>query len=170
MNLKIIRATVDDVEDISYVHARSWQAAYSGIVPQDFLDEFTPEKRAELGRKVMPARPEEYYISYLDETPMGMFIIGSSLQEDTLPHSGEVFALYLLPEYWGKGYGRLLMDYAVMHLYELSYHDIFLWVLEDNIRARTFYEKYGFVFDGIKKEIVIGKPLIEIRYVLKHTK
>lgn len=168
MDIQIVRATVSDAVDISYVHALSWQAAYAGIVPQEYLNEFTPEKRAEKARKVMPTRPEEYYLAYMDETPIGMFILGASLDEDVPPGTGEVCALYLLPEYWHKGIGLSLMNYAVNRLHELSYKDIALWVLQDNQRARRFYEKYGFVLDGTKKELSLGKPLIAIRYIHKY--
>ena len=40
----------------------------------------------------------------------------------------------------------------------------YLWVLEANSRARRFYEKCGFTFDGTQKEINIDKPLVEMRY------
>ena len=44
--------------------------------------------------------------------------------------------------------------------------EIFLWVFEDNMRARLFYEKHGFAFDGTKREVQYGKPLVQLRYVL----
>ena len=63
-----------------------------------------------------------------------------------------------------------MMNYAVDMLKSKGYSEIILWTLEENNRAKRFYEKYGFIFDGSKKEIKIGKSLIEIRYVLKTTK
>ena len=163
--MEIVRATVDRAEDIGYVHAMSWKKAYHGIVPKEFLDNFTPEKRADIFRKTLPSSQDEFYIAYLNRQPMGMLVIGKSRDDDANENVGEIDAIYLLPDYWGKGYGKQLMDFAVNRLKELSYRTVTLWVLEENKRARTFYERYGYVFDGAKKEIIIGKPLIEIRYV-----
>lgn len=170
LKIHIQKATSDKAYDIGYVHSKSWQIAYAGIIPQDFLDNFTPEKRAEIFKKVMPTRPEEYYIAYVEGQPIGMLIIGTTPDADVKPNTGDIMALYLLPEFWGKGYGKELMDFGVNRLYELSHNDIVLWVLESNKRAIKFYEKYGFTFDGVKREINIGKPLTELRFVLHYTK
>lgn len=164
MELKIVRATVADARDLSYVRVLSWKAAYAGIVPQGYMDGMTPEGGVERAKQVMPTRPEEYYLAYCGGLSMGMFILGATDQEDACPNTGEVFALYLLPDYWGRGYGKALMDYAVNRLRELSYQSVVLWVLEENKRARAFYENYGYRFDGTRKDIEIGKTLVEIRY------
>ena len=44
--------------------------------------------------------------------------------------------------------------------------DIIIWVLEGNHRAIKFYGKYGFRFDGTKKQIKLGTVNTEIRMVL----
>ncbi len=163
--MEIVRASLDRAEDIAYVHAMSWREAYHGIVPDEFLEDFTPEKRADVFRKSFPSSPDEFYIAYLDGQPMGMLVIGKLRDADADEHAGEIGAIYLLAGYWGKGYGKQLMDFAISRLKELSYRTVTLWVLEANERARKFYERYGYVFDGAKKEINIGKPLTEIRYV-----
>lgn len=46
-----------------------------------------------------------------------------------------------------------------------KYEKISLWVLEENVHVRRFYEKVGFNHDGTVKEITIGKILKEYRYV-----
>ncbi len=60
-----------------------------------------------------------------------------------------------------------MMGYAVDALTAMGHREIVLWAPEENRRARRFYERYGFVFDGAKKEIEIGgKALTEVRYTL----
>lgn len=56
------------------------------------------------------------------------------------------------------------MDFAVKRLKTMSCRKIKLWVLEENTGAKAFYEKYGFVPDGSKRELTLGKPLTELRY------
>lgn len=163
--MEIVRATFGNAEDLGYVHAMSWRKSYSGIIPKEFLDNFTPEKRTDIFRKTLLSSQDEFYIAYLNKQPMGMLVLGKSRDDEANENMGEIESIYLLPEYWDKGYGKQLMDFAVNRLKELSYRMVTLWVLEENKRARTFYERYGFVFDGTKKKINIGKQLIEIRYV-----
>jgi len=163
--MEIIRATLDMAEDIGYVHAMSWQKAYRGIVPDEYLANFTPERRASIFRKMLPESQDEYYIAYLDNKPMGMMVLGKSRDEDADENTGEITAIYLLSEYWGKGYGKQMMDFAVNRLKEISCRTVTLWTLRENARARSFYEKYGFALDGAEKEMNLGKPYTIIRYV-----
>lgn len=58
---------------------------------------------------------------------------------------GEVISLYLLPEYMGKGYGRQLLQAVISELENMGYDKVFLWVLEENRKARRFYERFGFI-------------------------
>ncbi len=59
---------------------------------------------------------------------------------------GEVFALYVLPEYHGTGVGRQLMDAALGALD--AYPKVCLWAVKGNGRAVRFYEKCGFHLTG----------------------
>jgi ribosomal protein S18 acetylase RimI-like enzyme len=59
----------------------------------------------------------------------------------------------------------MLIQRGINELRSRGYSKISLWVLEENMNARRFYEKSGFVHDGTVKEINIGKPLNEYRYV-----
>ena len=56
----------------------------------------------------------------------------------------------------------LLHDISILK--NEGFDKVFLWVLEDNISARRFYEKFGFEYDGTKKELNFGKVINEIRY------
>ena len=77
-----------------------------------------------------------------------------------------MISLYLLPEYMGKGYGKRLLETAVTELRKQGYANIFLWVLEENNRARNFYERFGFSPTGDLLETEIGgKALWEVRYI-----
>jgi len=56
----------------------------------------------------------------------------------------EVERIYVLQEYHGKGIGTALMDFAIQRCRELEKSYIWLGVHEENYRALSFYEKYGF--------------------------
>ena len=74
-------------------------------------------------------------------------------------------AIYVLSEYYNRKIGYRLMNEAFSRLRE--YHTIFVWVLEKNERAIRFYHKYGFEFDGCKKQWNLGTPVSIVR-MIKH--
>ena len=66
----------------------------------------------------------------------------------------------------GKGYGKFLIEMAVGELKKLGFKKILLWVLEENHRARKFYEKCGFVQTGeSRNDNIGGKDLKEVMYI-----
>lgn len=81
--------------------------------------------------------------------------------------NAEIWAIYLTEDFWGKGYGKKILDFAINDLKRLEHKEIFLWVLEENNRAKRFYEKNDFYFSGTTREREYGKPLVQLRYVFK---
>ncbi|MBO4391094.1 MAG: GNAT family N-acetyltransferase, partial [Lachnospiraceae bacterium] len=94
-------------------------------------------------------------------------VYGPSRDED-LPDAGEVDAIYVLSEYYDRKIGYRLMNEAIARLLEIKdYSTIIVWVLEKNERAISFYHKYGFEFDGCKKEWTLGTPVSLVRMIKK---
>jgi len=163
MEIRYMLST-DDRRMISKVYEESWKAAYKGIIPQDYLASI----------------PEGRWVTSLDKqgwktlvcTDRGKIVGTSSFCKSRLeafPGWGEVISIYLLPDYIGKGYGKKLMKAALSELKRQGYENVFLWVLEDNTRARDFYEQYGFRLTNDSFEDNIGgKDLREVRYVYKN--
>lgn len=153
----------DDRMAISKVYEESWKCAYKGIISQDYLDSI----------------PKGQWISNLDNPNRKTLvcidngrIMGTSsfckCRFEQFNGWGEVISIYLLPAYMGKGYGKILLESVIVELNKLGYKDTFLWVLEENIRARKFYEKVGFVkTDDFLNVEIGGKDLREIGYVYK---
>lgn len=151
----------DDRMAISRVYEESWKFAYKNIIPQDYLNSI----------------PEGQWVSNLDEPAWktlvciedGMIVGTSSFCSSRLEKFtgwGEVISIYLLPDHMGKGYGKRLMESVIAELKKLGYEDVFLWVLEENERARRFYENFGFVpTDDFLDDSVGGRDLREVRYI-----
>ena len=147
---------------ISRVYEKSWKYAYQGIIPQDYLDSI-PEGRwaANLDH------PDRHTLLCVD----GGEIVGTSSfcrsRWEQYDGWGEVVSIYFLPDYMGKGFGKLLMERTVRELRKLGYSNIFLWVLAENNRARAFYERFGFRrTDDLRTDVIGGRNLREIRYAL----
>jgi ribosomal protein S18 acetylase RimI-like enzyme len=96
---------------------------------------------------------------------IGFLALGSCRDPDIDQSStGEVYAMYLLPEYWRKGIGRAMSHMADRLLKDRGYSRAVLWVFKDNTKARMFYEAMGFVADGATKVLDMGAPLNAVRY------
>lgn len=74
--------------------------------------------------------------------------------------------IYLLCCAQKKGLGKAMMQTALKALQEMGFHSVMLWVLDSNRAAIGFYESCGFLYAGTTKEIVIGTPVHEKRYLM----
>lgn len=163
--IEVNYATSDDFQVLGNIHASSWKVAYRNIIPEEVLNNITAEKRGAYFRKALTEGWEQDAIIYEDGTPLVLICIGKARDIDLDNSHGEIWGIYLLPEVWGKGIGSILIQWGIAELKNRGYEKISLWVLKDNVQAIKFYEKSGFTFDGTSKEINIGMPLIECRYI-----
>ena len=150
----------DDRLAVSGIYEASWKYAYRDILPREYLERI----------------PAGQWVSGLDisgRTHLVMLdggrYVGAACccasRFPEFPRWGEVVSLYLLPECMGKGYGRPLLEAAVSELAGRGYRDVFLWVLEENRRARAFYERAGFRFSGAcRQDVIGGRTVRELAY------
>ena len=160
-------ATPDDAQGVAEVHVGTWQQAYRGLVPDDFLDALDVDRRVEAyaQHRVLEDADRPLYVAELDGTIVGFANVGPSRDED---RNGEVYAIYVEASHWDHGVGRDLMVVAVGWLAE-RYAESTLWVLAGNDRARRFYEKGGWRFDGTTKDDDRGSFVLrEVRYRITH--
>lgn len=163
--MNIRKGTLDDVKDISRIHALSWKSAYEGIVPQAYLDELKEDFWVSAFTAWIKNNVLTVQIITDNGSSVGCVAYGRS-RDKSLPNWGEIVSIYLLPEYFGKGYGNKLLERALLDLKKSGYRNIYLWVLKDNQRARRFYENNGLQCN--KDECIceiLGKKLTDIRYV-----
>ena len=73
----------------------------------------------------------------------------------------EIVKLYVEPCFQSGGIGHGLMEYAVQTL-----HADFLWALEKNTRARTFYRRHGFLENG-ERELEEDTPEYLVKLIRK---
>jgi ribosomal protein S18 acetylase RimI-like enzyme len=139
-------STADDYPGIVDLRIRGWRAAYSQAMPAGFLDRMESLRDREIERRC--ARHGEpgfvEYVGVTDGRIVGWAITGQPTDSDA-PAGRELYALYTDVATHGTGLASALLD-AVLGDAPAS-----LWVLEDNPRARAFYEKSGFAPDGTRK-------------------
>lgn len=152
--------TAAEVDGKGYVHYKSWQETYAGLVDEEYLKTITLEKCIKIAHRWK----ENILVAKDGEKVIG-FVGYGAYRDDTLPAHGEVFAIYVLAEYHGKKVGYALMNAAMEKL--SSHAKVALWVLKGNERAIRFYERYGFSFDGAETEIMLGTPRTERRMIYR---
>jgi GNAT superfamily N-acetyltransferase len=148
--------TPADAEAVARVQVRSWQAAYAHALPRNRLLALSVEERAEAPRRHPPI------VAELDGEVVGYVAVGRTYDEEG---DGELYAIYVHPDHWGTGVGRALIEAGEERLRELGHRDAHLWVLDDNPRARRFYEAAGWTNDGTERRVqLFGFDLDEVRY------
>jgi len=154
---------------IAIAHVRSWQAAYRGLMPQDYLDNLDAEQRRPLWERILGEAQWPRAGTFVAEDSrnvVGFAHFCPARDADAEPASaGELAAIYLVPEAWGTGLGRELMISGLSALSEAGFGEAMLWVLDTNSRARRFYEAGGWRADGaVKQDGRMGFVLNEVRY------
>lgn len=154
-----LRNENDDAYEISNVYEESWKYAYKGIIPQSFLDSIPKGKWA--------SKIDKMGCLVADDNGK---IVGTAgfcgSRWEKYKEYGEIVSIYFIPDYIGKGYGKMLIEACIDELRKSGYEKVLLWVLEENSRARRFYEKNGFVVNGdFLDDTIDGKNVREIMYV-----
>lgn len=130
--------TPEEIEGKSLVHWQTWREAYDNLLPAEFQETMTLERCRFFSQKY----PENTFIA-IDGVKVVGFISYGNFRDETI-QAGEIIALYVLKDYYGKGIAQKLMKEALIDLDHFS--EIFVWVLKDNKRAIAFYQKNGFYF------------------------
>lgn len=148
--------TAADAEDVARLQIESWRAAYADVLPADGLAGLSLERSARMHRRFPPI------VADVHGEIVGFVSVGSARDEDA---DGELFAIYVHPDHWREGLGRALIAAGEERLRELGHHHAVLWVLEENPRARRFYEAAGWSLDGTERPLeLFGVQVPEVRY------
>jgi ribosomal protein S18 acetylase RimI-like enzyme len=181
MEVELREARPGDEPAVAELHVRSWQEAYRELMPAEFLAALDPRERAgrytfgsdadgrpttllALGKgraceggnggdpsltnsgEVRPGSPPS------PGEPLVGFVTFGGSRDDDAEGLGEVYALYVDPDRYRGGVGRLLMAEARERLADSGFSEAILWVLQGNDRARGFYEGEGWKPDGATRE------------------
>ena len=145
---------------LAEIHIETWQKTYIDVFPEPFLEGLNLDRR-EKWFEAQIDRGKGLIVADAGTEPAGFCFFGDSSDEGW----GEVFAIYVRPDHWGRGHGFRLLSSAERHLAEESHRRALLWVLEQNQRARDFYERQGWVLGKpIRIEEIGGTQVTEVRY------
>ncbi len=136
--------TEEETRGKAYVQWRAWHEAYPGLIDKAYLDRLTLAQCEKIAfgwtDAMLIAKDGGRVVGY----------IGYGRPEGAPAGTGEIFAVYVLEEYYGKGVALALMEAALEDIKDCA--EVVLWTLKENKRAIRFYEKCGFVPDGAEKK------------------
>ena len=142
-----VMATDSEKDEKGYVHYKSWQETYIGLMPDDYLNNLTLEKCVEMAHKL----PQNTLLLKVDGKTVGFSCISKRAD------ATEIVAIYLLKAYHGKRLGYELLKHTISAYCKNT--KVVLWVLEGNDRAISFYKRFGFKYNGLEKQLPFGKEL-----------
>ncbi|HEY1889583.1 MAG TPA: GNAT family N-acetyltransferase [Steroidobacteraceae bacterium] len=162
----ILRPAVpDDAMPVARVHVRAWQVAYRGLIPDEQLQGMRPEDRAQRYdfAGCNPGRPRTL-VALEADTILGFATIAPA-RDAGAAGQGELCALYVEPDCWGRGIGQALVAAARAELYGQGFRKAVLWVVADNSRAQRFYRADGWSRDeSLRAQQVWNVTLNTVRY------
>lgn len=165
----IIRAAdIGDAHAIATIHVRSWQHAYTEILPEDELENLSIEKRTEMWEeRLQPAStPTRTLVVEVDNKIVGFARWGPNTDQGADPRSRMLYSLYVLPDYMGKGIGSELLLSVEADMIASGADFASLHVLRDNKPTRAFYKRQGWrlVPESEQTEHFFGMDVITVRY------
>jgi ribosomal protein S18 acetylase RimI-like enzyme len=163
VTIDIRRAEPRDAPAIADVHHQAWRGAYAGIIPHRALNAMICRRGGEWWANAI-RRSATVLVVEIGGKVAGYTTVGRNRARE-LPQQGEIYELYLRPEYQGVGLGSRLFAAARQKLADHGLKGMVVWALEDNINALSFYAGAGGrdVAEGV--EVFDQKALKKVAFV-----
>ena len=163
MQMRIRQATPADAPDIAKVNVESWRSTYNGIVPNQYLNGMSPEKRERQWRSIIENPDSIVLVAELEDGRIIGYISGGRERSGKSPFEGELYAIYLLKDCQRKGVGKKLVKELILEMRNQHITNMLVWVIEEN-PSKRFYELIGGKPFFKEKLIISGKELPEVGY------
>lgn len=163
LSLDTRRAETSDAFGIAAVHDASWRHAYTGLIPHGALDTMVRRRDPKWWARAI-RNSTRILVLEIDGQVVGYATLGPN-RVAALEEQGEIYELYLLPEYQGVGLGKKLFLNARKELVRLGMKGCVVWVLEDNAPAVQFYRNAGGSDVAEGDETFNGKKLGKVAFV-----
>lgn len=162
LSLDTRRAVSADAFGISAVHDASWRHAYTGLIPHKALDTMVRRRDPKWWARAIRNSTRILVMENAGQI-VGYTTLGPN-RVSALPQQGEIYELYLLPEYQGVGLGKKLFLAAREELGLIGMRGAVVWVLEDNTPAMQFYRNAGGSDVAEGSETFDGRTLNKIAF------
>ena len=173
--IPIRRASRHDAAAIGRVHVETWQATYAGMLPDAMLVAMSDVRQSAWWSQLLKDPAEARGVFVADDRDMGVVGFGSCGPVRDPPEGmpvgldgreikvGEVYTLYVEPDFQNLGLGRKLLGALFRQLQADRCDTAVLWMLAEN-PTRFFYEGLGGERVGERVDTLGGTDVDEIAY------
>lgn len=168
--IKVRVAEQKDIPSLARIHVETWQCAYKGQVPDEYLNSLSVTTRTQKWREIVDKQEEgtQTFVAEVDNQVVGFCFVGYCRDEDQGKDTGELWSIYIDAKFMIMGVGSSLMNEAIKFFKSNGYKKATLWVLDTNAKSRKWYENRGWKVEGLTKvEPRDGFSLNEVRYVIE---
>lgn len=167
MKIDIRKAAPEDVRALSRVINETWRSDYREFLSETDLAAFTSEQRRNESFLRLFESGADIFCVMVDGEISGV-CTSVKAEESWLSDYCEIMQLYILPEHQRIGLGRKLLSYTLRAMRKKGYKYAYLWVIQENTKGRSFYEKFGFEANGIVQQAEgFSKPVNAERYSIE---
>lgn len=163
LTIDIRHAEPQDAEAIADAHQSAWRHTYSGIVPHKSLRQMIERRNVMWWRRAIRGATSILVLD-VGGTIVGYATLGLN-RAHSLPQEGEIYEIYLKPEYQGVGLGKRLFVEARQLLASFGCKGVAVWCLEENYPSIDFYRTQGGRDVAEGHETFDGKTLKKVAFV-----
>ena len=139
--IEIRRAKACDAGAVADAHDEAWRTAYQGIIPGTELEKLINRRGPAWWESAIRKGSRIALLQFSDKIA-GHANYGRN-RARSLYYDGEIYELYLRPEFQGLGFGRKLFSAARRDLMQSGLQSMVVWALSDNEPATGFYRALG---------------------------
>jgi ribosomal protein S18 acetylase RimI-like enzyme len=139
--IEVRRAKPSDATAIATTHDEAWRGAYQGVIPGPELDKLINRRGPQWWDSAI-RKGSRIAVLAFGECVAGYANYGRN-RARSLYYDGEIYELYLRPEFQGLGFGRKLFTAARRDLVQSGLQSLVVWALSDNEPAVGFYRTLG---------------------------
>lgn len=169
--IRVRRALKADAPAIGRVHVETWQSAYAGLLPDAMLAGMSDVRQSAMWSRALADPDEARGVFVAEDHEMGVVGFGSCGRVRDTPEGldgselriGEVYLLYVEPDFQNQGLGRRLLDAMFRQLKADRFDMAVLWMLAEN-PTRFFYEGLGGLVVGERTDKFAGTDVDEVAY------
>ena len=146
-------ARVGDAEAIEHVRVRAWEAAFRKIASDEAYEQASSREQVERTRAYLADLPPRhvFVVAETEGAITGFARAGPPRDEDVDPETvGELYTLYVDPDWWRRGVGKALAAVALERLGREGYAAAIVWSFEATALSRAFYDATGWRLDGAR--------------------
>lgn len=161
VSVSVRRGRQSDAEVLAGVFSNAWHLTYRGIIPDPYLKYMADQRGPQWWRRAVRNSGGLVTLVVCDKV-VGYATFGAA--RDQSDNRGEIFELYVDPDYQGLGFGEYLFESCRHRLDLRSRRGLVVWALEDNTPAMDFYWHRGGRPFGESCETIAGRQLTKVGF------